>query len=129
MISSPRQSHAISFSPQRASRGILANHTYPADFLYDKVAIESTVIHSVYRQRVKKLLFLGSTRIYPRFAPQLLPQEGLLTSPLEPTNAWHTVAKIAGIKLWQAYCRQHGCNFILATPTNPCGPGDNYDLD
>jgi GDP-L-fucose synthase len=109
--------------------GILANDTYPADFLYDNLAIETNVIHAAYRQRVKKLLFLGSTCIYPRLAPQPLQEDALLTGPLEPTNEWYAVAKIAGIKLCQAYRRQHGCDFISAMPTNLYGPGDNYDLE
>jgi GDP-L-fucose synthase len=109
--------------------GILANDTYPADFLYDNLAIEANVIHAAYRQRVKKLLFLGSTCIYPRMAPQPLHEDALLTGPLEPTNEWYAVAKIAGIKLCQAYRRQHGCDFISAMPTNLYGPGDNYDLE
>jgi GDP-L-fucose synthase len=109
--------------------GILANDSYPADFLYDNLAIETNVIHAAYRQRVKKLLFLGSTCIYPRRAPQPLQEESLLTGPLEPTNEWYAVAKIAGIKLCQAYRRQHGCDFISAMPTNLYGPGDNYDLE
>jgi GDP-L-fucose synthase len=109
--------------------GILANDSYPADFLYDNLAIETNVIHAAYRQRVKKLLFLGSTCIYPRLAPQPLQEESLLTGPLEPTNEWYAVAKIAGIKLCQAYRRQHGCDFISAMPTNLYGPGDNYDLE
>jgi GDP-L-fucose synthase len=109
--------------------GILANDTYPADFLYDNLAIETNVIHAAYRNRVKKLLFLGSTCIYPRLAPQPLREEALLTGPLEPTNEWYAIAKIAGIKLCQAYRRQHGCDFISAMPTNLYGPGDNYDLE
>ena len=109
--------------------GILANDTYPADFLYDNLAIETNVIHAACRQRVKKLLFLGSTCIYPRLAPQPLQEDALLTGPLEPTNEWYAVAKIAGIKLCQAYRRQHGCDFISAMPTNLYGPGDNYDLE
>jgi GDP-L-fucose synthase len=109
--------------------GILANDSYPADFLYDNLAIETNVIHAAYRQRVKKLLFLGSTCIYPRLAPQPLQEESLLTGPLEPTNEWYAVAKIAGIKLCQAYRRQHGSDFISAMPTNLYGPGDNYDLE
>ena len=109
--------------------GILANDTYPADFLYDNLMIEANVIHGAYRSGVKKLLFLGSTCIYPRLAPQPLKEEYLLTGPLESTNEWYAVAKIAGIKLCQAYHRQHGCRFISAMPTNLYGPGDNFNLE
>jgi GDP-L-fucose synthase len=109
--------------------GILANDTYPADFLYDNLMIEANVIHAAYEFGVKKLLFLGSTCIYPRLAPQPLKEEYLLTGPLESTNEWYAVAKIAGIKLCQAYHRQHGCRFISAMPTNLYGPGDNFDLE
>ena len=109
--------------------GILANDTYPADFIYDNLVIESNIIHAAFRQRAKKLLFLGSTCIYPKLAPQPLKEEYLLSGPLEPTNEWYAVAKIAGIKLCQAYRKQHGCDFISAMPTNLYGPGDNYDLE
>jgi GDP-L-fucose synthase len=109
--------------------GILANDRYPADFIYDNLAIESNIIHAAYEQRVQKLLFLGSTCIYPKLAPQPLKEEYLLAGPLEPTNEWYAVAKIAGIKLCQAYRKQHGCDFISAMPTNLYGPGDNYDLE
>jgi GDP-L-fucose synthase len=109
--------------------GILANDTYPADFLYDNLMIEANVIHAAYEFGVKKLLFLGSTCIYPRLAPQPLKEEYLLTGPLESTNEWYAVAKIAGIKLCQAYHRQYGCRFISAMPTNLYGPGDNFDLE
>ena len=109
--------------------GILANDTYPADFIYDNLVIETNVIHAAFRQRAKKLLFLGSTCIYPKLAPQPLKEEYLLSGPLEPTNEWYAVAKIAGIKLCQAYRKQHGCDFISAMPTNLYGPGDNYDLE
>jgi GDP-L-fucose synthase len=109
--------------------GILANDTYPADFIYDNLVIETNIIHAAYRHKVKKLLFLGSTCIYPKFAPQPMPEDALLTGPLEPTNEWYAVAKIAGIKLCQAYRRQHGCDFISAMPTNLYGPGDNFDLE
>lgn len=108
--------------------GILANDTYPADFLYDNLMIEANVIEASFRAGVEKLLFLGSSCIYPKLAPQPIPEEALLTGPLEPTNAWYAVAKIAGIKLAQAYRRQHGRDFISAMPTNLYGPGDNYDL-
>jgi GDP-L-fucose synthase len=109
--------------------GILANDTYPADFLYDNLMIEANIIHQAWAQGVEKLLFLGSSCIYPKLAPQPIAEEDLLTGPLEPTNAWYAVAKIAGIKLSQAYRRQHGCDFIAAMPTNLYGPGDNYDLE
>jgi len=109
--------------------GILANDRYPADFIYDNLVIESNVIHAAFEQRVKKLLFLGSTCIYPKLAAQPLKEEYLLSGPLEPTNEWYAVAKIAGIKLCQAFRRQHGCDFISAMPTNLYGPGDNYDLE
>lgn len=109
--------------------GILANDTYPADFLYDNLMIEINVIHGAYEAGVEKLLFLGSSCIYPKLAPQPITEEALLTGPLEPTNEWYAVAKIAGIKLCQAYGKQHGCDFISAMPTNLYGPGDNYDLE
>jgi GDP-L-fucose synthase len=108
--------------------GILANDSYPAEFLWQNLMIEANVIEQAYRCGVEKLLFLGSSCIYPRDAPQPIPEEALLTGPLEPTNEWYAVAKIAGIKLCQAYRRQHGCDFIAAMPTNLYGPGDNYDL-
>jgi len=107
--------------------GILANSTRPAEFLYDNLAIEANVIHAAWKTGVEKLLFLGSSCIYPRLAPQPMTEEQLLTGPLEPTNQWYAVAKIAGIKLCQAYRRQYGCDFISAMPTNLFGPGDNYD--
>jgi GDP-L-fucose synthase len=108
--------------------GILANDSYPADFLYDNLMIEANIIHAAQRTGVKRLLFLGSSCIYPRLAPQPMAEESLLTGPLEPTNEWYAIAKIAGIKLCQAYRRQHGADFISAMPTNLYGPGDNYDL-
>jgi GDP-L-fucose synthase len=108
--------------------GILANATRPADFLYDNLLIEANIIHAAHRAGVEKLLFLGSSCIYPKFAEQPIPEEALLTGALEPTNQWYAVAKIAGIKLAQAYREQHGCNFICAMPTNLYGPGDNFDL-
>lgn len=108
--------------------GILANESSPADFLYDNLMIEANLIHAAYEFRVTKLLFLGSTCIYPREAGQPLKEEYLLTGPLEKTNEWYAVAKIAGIKLCQAYRRQHGCRFISAMPTNLYGPWDNFDL-
>ena len=109
--------------------GILANDSYPADFIYDNLMMEANVIHASYQNKVKKLLALGSTCIYPKMAPQPLKEEYLLSGPLEPTNEWYAVAKIAGIKLCQAYQRQHGCRFIAAMPTNLYGPGDNFDLN
>jgi len=108
--------------------GILANQSRPAEFIYDNLAIETNVIHSAWRSGVEKLLFLGSSCIYPREAPQPMAEEALLTGPLEPTNQWYAVAKIAGLKLCQAYRHQHGCDFISAMPTNLYGPGDNFDL-
>jgi len=108
--------------------GILANDTAPADFLYDNLMIEANVIEAAYRAGVHKLLFLGSSCIYPKMAPQPIVEEALLTGPLEPTNEWYAIAKIAGIKLCQAYRRQHGADFISAMPTNLYGPGDNFDL-
>jgi GDP-L-fucose synthase len=109
--------------------GILANDTYPADFLYDNLAIEANVIRGAWKTGVAKLLFLGSSCIYPREAPQPMSEDALLTGPLEPTNEWYAVAKIAGIKLAQAYRKQHGCDFISAMPTNLYGPQDNFDLE
>ena len=108
--------------------GILANDADPGDFLYDNLMIEANVIHGAHRIGVEKLLFLGSSCIYPRDAAQPIPEDALLSGPLEPTNEWYAVAKIAGIKLAQAYRRQYGCDFISAMPTNLYGPGDNYDL-
>jgi GDP-L-fucose synthase len=106
--------------------GILANDRSPADFLYDNLMIEANVIHAAWRTGVEKLLFLGSSCIYPKHAPQPVGEDALLTGPLEPTNEWYAIAKIAGIKLAQAYRRQHGCDFISAMPTNLYGPNDNY---
>ncbi len=108
--------------------GILANDSAPADFLYDNLMIAANVTEAAYRGGVGKMLFLGSSCIYPRLAPQPIPEDALLTGPLEPTNEAYAVAKIAGIKLGQAYRRQHGCDFISGMPTNLYGPGDNYDL-
>jgi GDP-L-fucose synthase len=108
--------------------GILANDSYPAEFLYDNLMIEANVIDAAYRAAVEKLLFLGSSCIYPKLAPQPMPEESLLEGQLEPTNQWYAIAKIAGIKLCQAYRRQYGCDFISAMPTNLYGPGDNFDL-
>tara|TARA_R110001592_G_scaffold126059_7_gene336623 strand:- start:4436 stop:5395 length:960 start_codon:yes stop_codon:yes gene_type:complete len=108
--------------------GILANATYAADFIYDNLMIEANIIHGAYRTGVAKLMFLGSSCIYPKLADQPMREDSLLTGPLEPTNQWYAVAKIAGIKLCQAYREQHGCDFISAMPTNLYGPGDNFDL-
>lgn len=108
--------------------GILSNTTFPAEFLYDNLMIEANVIHGAWKSGVSKLVFLGSTCIYPKDAPQPIPEEALLTGALEPTNEWYAIAKIAGIKLCQAYRKQHGCDFIAIQPTNLYGPGDNYDL-
>lgn len=109
--------------------GILANDRYPADFLIDNLAIELNVIRAAHEHGVQKLLFLGSSCIYPKHAPQPIPEDALLTGPLEPTNEWYAIAKIAGIKMAQAFRRQHGDDFISAMPTNLYGPGDNYDLE
>ena len=107
--------------------GINANHLFPAAFLYQNLQIQNNLIHGAHRVGVKKLLFLGSSCIYPKLAPQPLKEEYLLTGPLEPTNQWYAVAKIGGIKMCQAYRRQYGCDFISAMPTNLYGPNDNYD--
>lgn len=109
--------------------GILANDTHPAEFLYENLLIEANIIHAAHRAQVEKLLFLGSSCIYPKLAPQPIHEDALLTGPLEPTNEWYAIAKIAGIKLCQAYRRQYGCDFISGMPTNLYGPGDNYDLN
>lgn len=108
--------------------GIVANNTYRADFIYDNLMIASNVIQAAFEYEVEKLLFLGSSCIYPKYAPQPLKEESLLTGTLEPTNEPYAIAKIAGIKLCEAYRDQHGCNFISAMPTNLYGPNDNYDL-
>ena len=109
--------------------GILANNTYRAEFLYDNLMIEANVIEAAYRHGVQKLMFLGSSCIYPKMAPQPLKEEALLTGLLEPTNEPYAIAKIAGIKLAESYRRQYGCNYISAMPTNLYGPNDNYDLN
>jgi GDP-L-fucose synthase len=109
--------------------GIRANSAYSADFLYDNLMIEANVIEASHHAGVSKLLFLGSSCIYPKFASQPIQEESLLTGALEPTNEWYAIAKIAGIKLCQAYRSQHGRDFISAMPTNLYGPGDNFDLD
>lgn len=108
--------------------GILANSTRPAEFIYDNMMIHGTVVHAAHEYGVRKLLYLGSSCIYPRQATQPINEEQLLTGPLEPTNEWYAIAKIAGIKLCQAYRRQYGCDFISAMPTNLYGPNDNFDL-
>ncbi|MGZ3338288.1 MAG: GDP-L-fucose synthase family protein [Reyranella sp.] len=108
--------------------GIYANDTRPAEFIYDNLMIQSNVVEASRRAGVEKLMLLGSSCIYPRLAPQPIPEAALLTGPLEPTNQWYAVAKIAGIKLGQAYRRQYGCDFISVMPTNLYGPGDNFDL-
>jgi len=109
--------------------GIQANHTYPADFIYINLAIETNVIKAAHDQRVKKLLFLGSSCIYPKECPQPIKEEYLLTGPLEPTNEAYAIAKIAGLKMCQFFRKQYGNNFISAMPTNLYGPNDNYDLE
>lgn len=121
-----RQPQAVFLAAAKVG-GILANNSRPAEFLYDNLAIETNVLHAAYQARVEKLLFLSSSCVYPRLAPQPMKEEALLTGPLEPTNEWYAVAKIAGMKLCQAYRRQYGCDFISAMPTNLYGPGDNYD--
>ncbi len=109
--------------------GIHANDSYAADFIYDNLMMEANLIHGSHVAGVEKLLFLGSTCIYPKLAPQPLKEDSLLTGPLEPTNEWYAVAKIAGIKLCQAHRKQHGSHFICAMPTNLYGPNDNFDLE
>jgi GDP-L-fucose synthase len=108
--------------------GILANDRHPAEFLFQNLQIQNNVIHGAYQAGVRKLLFLGSSCIYPRLAPQPLKEEYLLSGPLEPTNQWYAVAKIAGIKMCEAYRRQYGCDFISVMPTNSYGRNDKYDL-
>lgn len=108
--------------------GIVANNTYRAEFLYDNLMIQNNIIHAAWKHSVTKLLFLGSSCIYPKFAEQPIKEESLLTGPLEPTNEPYAIAKIAGLKLCDAYRSQYGCNFISAMPTNLYGPNDNYDL-
>jgi len=108
--------------------GILANDQHPAEFLYENLQVQNNLIHGAYEARVTKLLFLGSSCIYPKLAPQPLKEEYLLTGPLEPTNEWYAIAKIAGIKMCQAYRRQYRCDFISAMPTNLYGPNDAYAL-
>jgi len=108
--------------------GILANDSYPADFLHTNLEIQSNVIHGAFEAGVGRLIFLGSTCIYPKLSPQPLKEEYLLTGPLEPTNQWYAIAKIAGVKLCEALRRQHGVDFVSMMPTNMYGPGDNFDL-
>jgi GDP-L-fucose synthase len=108
--------------------GIVANNTYRGEFLYDNLMIQNNIIHASYKTKVTKLLFLGSSCIYPKFAPQPIKEESLLTGALEPTNEPYAIAKIAGLKMCEAYRSQYGCNFISAMPTNLYGPNDNYDL-
>jgi GDP-L-fucose synthase len=108
--------------------GIYANDTRPAEFIYDNLMIQAVVVEAARRANVEKLMLLGSSCIYPRLAPQPIPESALLTGSLEPTNQWYAIAKIAGIKLGQAYRRQYGCDFVSVMPTNLYGPGDNFDL-
>jgi GDP-L-fucose synthase len=108
--------------------GIHANDTYPAEFIHDNLRIQTNVIDAAYRHRVRKLLFLGSSCIYPKYAPQPMPEDCLLTGALEPTNQWYAIAKIAGLKMCQAYRRQYDFDAITAMPTNLYGPGDNFEL-
>lgn len=125
---SAQKPHAVFVAAAKVG-GILANDTHPVDFLLDNLLIESSIINAAWKSGVEKLLFLGSSCIYPRLAPQPISEDALLTGPLEPTNEWYAIAKIAGIKLCQAYRKQYGSDFISAMPTNLYGPGDNYDLD
>lgn len=124
---SDRKPQAIFIAAAKVG-GIAANDSAPADFLFDNLAIETNLIEAAHRNEVEKLLFLGSSCIYPRDAPQPISESALLSGPLEPTNQWYAVAKIAGVKLAQAYRRQHERDFISAMPTNLYGPGDNFDL-
>ena len=120
--------HAVFVAAAKVG-GIAANAAYPVDFLDDNLMIAANTIRASWRNGVEKLVFLGSSCIYPKHAPQPIVESALLTGPLEPTNEWYAVAKIAGIKLCQAYRQQYGCDFISAMPTNLYGPGDNFDLD
>lgn len=108
--------------------GIIGNKENPADFIYENLTVETNVIHAAYKNKAKKLLFLGSSCIYPKFAPQPMTEDALLTSELEPTNEYYAIAKIAGIKMCEAYRKQYGCNFISVMPTNLYGKGDSYNL-
>jgi len=121
-----RRPQAVFLAAARVG-GILANSSRPAEFIYDNLAIETNIIQAARQAGVEKLLFLSSSCVYPRLAPQPMKEEVLLTGPLEPTNEWYAVAKIAGMKLCQAYRRQYGCDFISVMPTNLYGPGDNFD--
>ena len=123
--------HAIDQVYLAAARvgGIHANNEYPAEFLRDNLAIQTNVIHAAWQNGINKLMFLGSSCIYPRLAPQPMPEDSLLTGPLEATNEWYAIAKIAGIKMCQAYRKQYGFDAISAMPTNLYGPGDNFDLE
>lgn len=109
--------------------GIKANNDFPVDFLYQNLMIEANILNAAHENDVERVLFLGSSCIYPKLAPQPIPEDSLLTGPLEPTNEWYAIAKIAGIRLTQAYRQQHGRDWISAMPTNLYGPGDNYDLN
>jgi GDP-L-fucose synthase len=120
--------HAVVLAAAKVG-GILANDRYPADFIQDNLQMETNVIAAAQRLSVEKLVFLGSSCIYPKHAEQPLTEDALLTGPLEPTNEWYAIAKIAGIKLCQAHRRQHGCDFVSAMPTNLYGPGDNFHPD
>jgi GDP-L-fucose synthase len=124
---SRQQPDAIFMTAARVG-GILANDSRPAEFLRDNLVIETNIIEAARQAGVKKLLFLGSSCIYPRLAAQPMQEDALMTGPLEPTNEWYAIAKIAGLKLAAAYRRQYGCDFISAMPTNLYGPGDNFDL-
>ena len=119
--------HAILLAAAKVG-GIVANDTYPAQFLFDNLAIETAIIQASHLGGVEKLLFLGSSCIYPKFAPQPITEDALLTGPLEPTNEWYAIAKIAGVKLCQAYRKEYGHDYISAMPTNLYGPGDNFNL-
>jgi GDP-L-fucose synthase len=119
---------AILFAAAKVG-GISANDSFPADFIYDNLAIETNIIHSAHQAGIDRLVFLGSSCIYPKFAPQPIKEESLLTGPLEPTNEWYAVAKIAGIKLCQAYRKQYGRRYISVMPCNLYGPNDNFDLN
>lgn len=123
-----RRPHAIFMAAAKVG-GILANDSYPADFLLDNLLIETAITGAAHESNVEKMLFLGSSCIYPKLAPQPIPESALLTGPLEPTNQWYAIAKIAGIKLAQAFRRQHGRDYISVMPTNLYGPGDNFDLN
>ena len=119
--------HAVLLAAAKVG-GIVANDTYPAQFLFDNLAIETAIIQASHLGGVEKLLFLGSSCIYPKFAPQPITEDALLTGPLEPTNEWYAIAKIAGVKLCQAYRKEYGHDYISAMPTNLYGPGDNFNL-